>query len=288
MLCRAGSGPPCRAAERDLPASSSGACHAASLSHGLLRRKWRAQQAIAGRLAQTLMCKAHNSAAVSTTTARQQQAAPAQALPHAAQQPVSEEFVRNWEEELYELQMLIALLPPVVRKCVEEHPEMTELLEVRGVGVVMGGGPVVWAGLGGNHMLAAAGHGLAWPRARAQGMWDRVSQQQRPAVTTTAAACVCDSSGMGGTCSMTKGVHEVFACQRSTHRATAASHSSARKALHAGHRHTAERHTGRSSQMLPPLQHEHQHQQPQLQQGGCHGGMQHAAVLPNVAACSSM
>jgi hypothetical protein len=37
---------------------------------------------------------------------------------------------QDWEVEIEELQKLICLLPASVRSAVEEHPEMTQLLEV--------------------------------------------------------------------------------------------------------------------------------------------------------------
>jgi hypothetical protein len=38
---------------------------------------------------------------------------------------------KDWELEIEELQKLVSLLPASVRSAVEEHSEMTQLLEVR-------------------------------------------------------------------------------------------------------------------------------------------------------------
>jgi stage III sporulation protein SpoIIIAA len=46
------------------------------------------------------------------------------------QQQQREVELRDWETEIEELQRLVCLLPPPVRQAVEEHPEMTSLLEV--------------------------------------------------------------------------------------------------------------------------------------------------------------
>lgn len=73
---------------------------------------------------------------------------------------------QDWELEIEELQKLVSLLPSSVRSAVEEHPEMTQLLEVRAHGADGSAppDPTPCMGHGGSGPRYRSSHACGWSR----------------------------------------------------------------------------------------------------------------------------